>query len=191
MDANAAKEAVLNFPEWSEVLDVCELPEREKESARFIIRWFLRFCQRGRVSVTNQSAQEFIEFVRAEKDPSAARLEEWKEGVRWFFRTAKERGAREEGGGTDGLEERVRRKLRAGRYSYRTEQSYLGWIRRFLGAHRGRSIESIDDNCIRDYLSGLAATRVSASTQRQALNSTLSTSLFEQWNRSACKSPTT
>ncbi|HET7623926.1 MAG TPA: phage integrase N-terminal SAM-like domain-containing protein [Verrucomicrobiae bacterium] len=36
------------------------------------------------------------------------------------------------------LSEVAHDKLRAGHYSDRTEEAYLGWIRRFIKFHRGR-----------------------------------------------------
>ena len=36
------------------------------------------------------------------------------------------------------LSDVVREKLRAGRYSRRTEEAYLGWIKRFIRFHGGR-----------------------------------------------------
>ncbi len=69
---NAKREVVLNFPEWLEVLAASELPERQKESVRVTVRWFLSFTKRGRVPVTHQSARDFIGLAQAEKDPPAA-----------------------------------------------------------------------------------------------------------------------
>jgi len=38
------------------------------------------------------------------------------------------------------LSEVVHEKLRAGHYSRRTEEAYLGWIRRFIRFHHGRCV---------------------------------------------------
>ena len=52
----------------------------------------------------------------------------------------------------------------------RTEQAYLGWIRRFLSAYRGRHPQTLGKQEVTAFLSDLATRRkVSASTQNQAL----------------------
>lgn len=52
----------------------------------------------------------------------------------------------------------------------RTEQAYLGWIRRFLSAYRGRHPRTLGQREVTAFLCDLATRRkVSASTQNQAL----------------------
>lgn len=58
--------------------------------------------------------------------------------------------------------------------SYRTEQSYLHWIRRYILFHNKRHPREMAEAEIRDFLSHLATERsVSASTQNQALSAML------------------
>jgi len=68
--------------------------------------------------------------------------------------------------------ERFRTELRTRHYSYRTETSYLEWIRRFIAFHDYADPERIDSAvAVKEYLEYLALKReVSASTQNQALN---------------------
>ena len=68
------------------------------------------------------------------------------------------------------LIEVVRRRLRERRYSRRTEESYVHWIRRYI-IHSGRKHpRSLGEAEVRDFLSWLAVERrVSSSTQNQAL----------------------
>jgi len=69
------------------------------------------------------------------------------------------------------LEARVREYLRVGHYSYRTEQTYLGWIRQFVTFHNGQKPSTMNADHVRDFLRHLAMDRqVAASTQNQALN---------------------
>ena len=69
------------------------------------------------------------------------------------------------------LSEAVRDKLRAGHYAGRTEEAYLGWIRRFIKFHGGRHPRELREPQVVGFLEDLALTeRVSASTQNQALN---------------------
>src|SRR3982751_7041492 len=68
------------------------------------------------------------------------------------------------------LIETVRRALRERRYSARTEQAYVHWIRRFILANDRRHPADLGAAEIRAFLSDLAVReRVSASTQNQAL----------------------
>jgi len=64
----------------------------------------------------------------------------------------------------------VRRKLRERRYSRRTEETYVHWIRRFIRFHGRRHPKDMGESEVREFLSALAvADGVSASTQNQAL----------------------
>jgi integron integrase len=62
-------------------------------------------------------------------------------------------------------------KLRAGHYSRRTEEAYLGWIRRFIRFHGGRHPRELREAEVVAFLEDLAdGGKVSAATQNQALN---------------------
>jgi len=65
----------------------------------------------------------------------------------------------------------VRTAIRIRHYSPRTEEAYVGWIRRFILFHHKRHPAEMGDSHVREFLSHLAETlKVSASTQNQALN---------------------
>jgi integron integrase len=64
----------------------------------------------------------------------------------------------------------VRQRIRAKHYSYRTEQQYVAWIRRFILYNDKRHPADMSAPEVSRYLSHLAVERrVSASTQNQAL----------------------
>jgi integron integrase len=68
------------------------------------------------------------------------------------------------------LLDQVRDAVRVRHYSYRTEQAYVGWIKRFILFHGKRHPAEMGAEEIRRYLTALAVQRrVSASTQNQAL----------------------
>lgn len=70
--------------------------------------------------------------------------------------------------------EAVRGKLRAKHYSLRTEAAYVGWIRRFIQAHRGRHPRELGGREVEAFLTRLAVHgQVAASTQNQALSALL------------------
>ena len=64
----------------------------------------------------------------------------------------------------------VREALRVRHYSYRTEQQYVGWIRRFIIFHGRRHPDLLGGKDVETFLSHLASERhVAAATQAQAL----------------------
>jgi len=69
--------------------------------------------------------------------------------------------------------EQVRTRLRTRHYSYRTECTYVDWVRRFLeyaAKQQGVPQPRVAPEVVRDYLAHMAVQRhVSASTQNQAL----------------------
>ncbi len=68
----------------------------------------------------------------------------------------------------------VRARLRYKHYSLRTEQSYVGWIRRFILANGKRHPRELGGTAVERFLSDLAVRgNVAASTQNQALSALL------------------
>lgn len=69
-----------------------------------------------------------------------------------------------------GLLEKVREILRTKHYSLRTEEAYLGWIKRYVWFHGKRHPRDMGAAEVEAFLTDLAVNRnVSASTQNQAL----------------------
>ena len=63
----------------------------------------------------------------------------------------------------------VKEALRTKHYSYRTEQAYLKWIRRFINYYANAHPDQLDNTHIQKYLSHLANhSNIAASTQNQA-----------------------
>lgn len=72
------------------------------------------------------------------------------------------------------LLDQVRQAIRIRHLSPRTEQAYVGWIKRFIFFHNKRHPVEMSEAEIGQFLSSLATdSRVSASTQNQALNALL------------------
>ena len=68
------------------------------------------------------------------------------------------------------LLDQVREAIRLKHFSYRTEEAYVGWIRRFVLFHGKRHPREMGTLEIRTFLSDLATNgKVAASTQKQAL----------------------
>jgi len=74
------------------------------------------------------------------------------------------------GGALPRLLDQVRAAIRTRHYSYRTEEAYVGWIRRFILFHGKRHPAEMGRGEIEHFLTALAVKRrVTASTQNQAL----------------------
>ncbi len=72
------------------------------------------------------------------------------------------------------LLDQVRDVIRRKHYSFRTEQTYIGWIRRFILFHRKRHPSEMADTEVTEFLTSLARDgNVAASTQNQALSALL------------------
>jgi integron integrase len=65
---------------------------------------------------------------------------------------------------------RIRAAIRARHYSYRTEEAYVGWIKRFIFFHGKKHPSALGPDEVNAFLTSLAVDgQVSASTQGQAL----------------------
>ena len=72
------------------------------------------------------------------------------------------------------LLDQVRDRLRVKHYSFRTEQAYIGWIKRYIIFHNKRHPAEMGKPELESFLTSLAVQRnVSASTQTQALSALL------------------
>ena len=72
------------------------------------------------------------------------------------------------------LLDRVRDRIRVKHYSYRTEETYVQWIKRFILFHNDRHPREMGRDEVNDFLTHLAVSEnVAASTQNQALSAIL------------------
>src|SRR5688500_12674526 len=69
------------------------------------------------------------------------------------------------------LLDQVREAIRTKHYSYRTEQTYIEWIKRFILFHKKRHPKDMGTEEVQAYITYIANERnVAASTQNQALS---------------------
>jgi integron integrase len=80
---------IIHFPRWAEVLSSSDLDSQTCERYKITIRWYLSWCGRRSVGCSVDSAREFIDWARREKDAKEWTVDRWKEALRWFFVTAK------------------------------------------------------------------------------------------------------
>ena len=79
----------IQFPRWAEVLGASDFPQKDRESYKVTLRWYLGWCHRHSVGCNVESARDFIEWARQEKQANEWMVERWREPIRWFFVMAK------------------------------------------------------------------------------------------------------
>ena len=182
-------------PAWERALDRQGWPAKRLAWHKFTIQWFLSFCRKQSppLSPNRTSANYFYTRMVAERRPPEWQKRQWKEAIGFYLdRMDPKEGANrpEEGeGGSAGLaegwEEGFIRVIRGRHLSYRTEQTYLGWLKRFEAFAGARELRSMPDSEVRRFLSDLAVQgRVAASTQKQAFNALLF--LYREVFKAAC-----
>ncbi len=155
-----------------------------EKAAPHCVRWVRRFLARpaSNEPLADQ-ARRFTEELERSGSCQDWQVQQAEQAVRIYFVNflqradwrcppqAAEAGAQQRTDPLSAIEE-MRRRLRTRHYSYRTESSYVDWVRRlyaYLSERQGRAAPHIDSGGVRDYLTHLAVRRrVSASTQNQA-----------------------
>ena len=153
-------------------------------AAPYFVRWVRRFLSRP---ATDEPLADRVRTFCEELERNGG-VEDWQvrqadQALRIYFvnflqRTDWQRGPAgtpvDEHGGTDPLAAlgQLRARVRTRHYSYRTECTYVDWVRRVLdyaGKQQGGPHPRVTPEVVRDFLTHLAVRRqVSASTQNQA-----------------------
>jgi Phage integrase, N-terminal SAM-like domain len=160
--------------EWERALESKRWPAKRLAWFKFTIRWFLSFGRKQRppLAPNRTTANYFYSRMVAEKRPAEWQERRWKEAIGFYLdRVEPKQGATlgGEGGEEVPWEQAFLRVARSRHLSYRTERSYLGWLKRYEKFAAGRKLRGIVDSEVRRFLSDLAVQeRVSASTQKQA-----------------------
>lgn len=147
----------------------------------FWISSYHSFC-RNREVKNNESMDSFLQELS--KKYTAWQVTQAAEALQlYFFYMEKKKtriiapGAKDDGirnSEWKDVEEEIVRILRLQHKSYRTEKTYLGWIRRFFVFTKQVNAKEINVEDLKNFLSHLAVERrVSASTQKQAFNALL------------------
>ena len=157
---------MVHFPRWFEILESSEFSEKQRESAKVTIRWYLGWCGREKRGCSVQSARDFLAWAVEEKAPNEMVLESWKSSLNWFFSTAREQKASFEAEVGP-----VRALMRRRGMAMRTEETYLRWYREFADWSGVSIAAEVTEEQVKAYLDMLAMERkVTSSTQKQALN---------------------
>ena len=68
---------IIQFPRWAEVLRASDFPQQTVDSYQVTLRWYLGWCHRNSVGCSVQSARDFIEWAREEKQANDWVVERW------------------------------------------------------------------------------------------------------------------
>lgn len=166
------------FANWRETLHAAALSPHVRAVYATAIEGYLEYCRASGLSVTTESARAFM--GDAQRWQLARHPELWKEGLNWFFRNGHKTGVPQPPGvpsvgqadtGKADWERRLIERLRLNHYSWRTEQTYRDWARRFAVFVGKKGVETASGEEVRAFLTELAVKgRVSKATQKQALN---------------------
>jgi integron integrase len=182
---STATNAPISFPRWREVLQSeCPDPAVLRAREQDIFAW-LKFLKTAHRRASVESVLDYLHTLKEEgKNTDSVRA-----SLRWFFKAASiQRGEESTGSSAPPIQEQVIKVeqedkggppweqllvtvIRRRHLQWRTEQTYRGWAHRFAFWLRERPVEDAGADDIRGFLDHLAVDRkVSASTQRQALN---------------------
>jgi|GEM_PF-472140 len=177
--------APVSFPRWREVLhsEISD-PSKRNGMEQDIFAW-LKFLKVNSRRASVESVLDYLHHIGEQ----GQKTDSVRTSLRWFFKSAAaqsgvpdtvhpEQGARQHvielerpDAGLTSWEKRLVTAIRRKHLQWRTEQTYRGWVRRFAVWLEGRPVEEASAADIRGFLDHLAVdARVSASTQRQALN---------------------
>jgi len=179
MDKDKVNERVW-FRDWAQVLDNESVEQKTQKLYRQTILGYLHFCKISGRPVSVTSARVFVESKERQESRITVDKSVQKEALNWFFKHAGSGSkycsgdvpplAKADMGKTD-WEMKMIRRIRNLHLQWRTEQTYRGWAWRFAVFLGSIPVESATEEQVREYLTRLATIeRVSATTQRQALN---------------------
>ena len=163
---------------WEEQLAQSAFSEEQRQRYRSTIRWFLWFCRKQRPPLTanRKSGNYFYSSMVAERHPATGEREDWKRALGWYLDLVDPKVAPPPGEVHPDAdwETLFIQTLRQRYLSYRTEQTYLGWLKRFERFCQGQDLRTVGSAEVQRFLSDLAVKQgVRAATQNQAFNALL------------------
>ena len=157
------------FTNWREVLHCSGLTPGMQAVYTMAVSGYLEYCGRNAVSVTEASAQAYMDEVI--RRGLAKHPELWKDGINWFFREGRQHcgtaprlvdhalpSLGQADTGAQPWERRLIERLRIQHYAWRTEKTYREWAWRLADFIRPRDLESATGEDLKSFLSGCALT---------------------------------
>lgn len=161
-----------------------------KKYITFYAHWaskFLMFSNNNENLIPDLRVREFLNYLSSQKNISDWQVRQADDAIRLYIHHFLDGNSSlypkqlQKGKNHSDISQilgEMREAIRIKHYSYRTEQTYLDWTKRFIGyivnIKKKDHSTSLTSNDVRDYLSYLALKkRVSSSTQNQAFNALL------------------
>ena len=185
---------VFYFKNWQTTLENSSLDPSLKRSFTITIRWYISYLIEMEAKPTLVNARTFMIDKVKEKQAQESTAQIWRRALNWFFKNApiKKQVEDLEGKnyfrdkrqthavtirdyqrccGREPLLEDTVKLMRIRNLAYKTEQTYLGWLRRWNVFLPKVSMDQYTERHLKEYLTALAVEEhVSGTTQRQALN---------------------
>ncbi|MCB1123100.1 MAG: integron integrase [Verrucomicrobiae bacterium] len=144
------------------------LDEGERNAWWITLRWYLKYCAKqelGDPSSRDNGKVFWKDAVLARPDLKDSQKEQWGKAMAWYFKVLVPQ---------DEAGKRMRSAIRQKHLRYRTEQSYMGWLRRFQAfLYPANAMEAEAEAVVR-FLSHLAEDQeLAPSGQDQAFNALL------------------
>jgi hypothetical protein len=146
---------------------------------QYYVRWVAEYFRSNELAQTDRKRALQCFQHQLERTRESWKVNQALNAVRhyWFWKdrlNSQGHATCKDAHGSEELLNETKHLLRLQHKSYRTEQTYLGWIKRFLAQVQPTGRFEIRASHLRHYLSYLAVERrVSASTQQQAFNAIL------------------
>ena len=153
-----------------------------QKGADFYLRWGVQFYRYIRKKPGNTILKQEIEgyLHHISKSREEWQVDQASEALTLyqFYEKRKNKDSARKASGNNAqwkaVADDMRKMLRLRRRSYRTEKTYLGWIRRFYKFLNGQAPYTLESSHVKDFMTFLAVEKkVAASTQNQAFNAIL------------------
>jgi len=154
----------------------------DEKKAGFYLSWVTRFyksCNKNpEDSVTEEEIERYLKQLS--KNHEEWQVKQASEAIQLYqlYKDRKDLAQNKENmhpsAQWKSVAEEMHKVLRLMHRSYRTEQAYIGWVRRFYLFMKGRPPYSLEGKDVKDFMTYLAVERnVAISTQNQAFNAVL------------------
>jgi site-specific recombinase XerD len=153
-----------------------------EKSAAFYVHWvtgFYEYCSKNpEDAVTQEDVEKYLAYLAKRKEDWQVRQASDAIQLYLFFKKRNKReSCREKGDGKaqwKTIANEMRHALRLRHRAARTEEAYLGWLRKYYIFLKGKAPYSTDSSHVKDFMTHLAVEKnVAASTQNQAFNAIL------------------
>ncbi len=143
------------------------LSAKQREQWMITLKWYLGYCAKHGLDWPGDrdNGRRFWRSAVMERKPEPWQEKQWASAMKWFFENAM---------AMDDAGRQMRRQMRLKHLSYRTEQGYLAWLRRFQAfLNPVNAMAASAEDAVRFFSQLAEVEQVSASTQKQAFNALL------------------